>query len=110
MMCSTVDTTKISSLFNDPKFPLGKVVLTQGILNLIIKEGLLPEDYINRHSQCDWSDMSDDDQLSNADALDDGLRIFSSYKLDKGIYSADSVWVITEHDRSVTTILLPMEY
>jgi len=109
-MCSTVDKTKIDSLFTNSKFSLGKVVLTQGILSLIINEGLLPETYIYRHSQCDWSDMSDDDKLSNDDALKDDLRIFSSYKLEKGVYSVNSVWVITEHDRSVTTILLPMEY
>jgi hypothetical protein len=61
--------------------------------------------YIARHATGDWGDLCAFDRRQNEIALRDGYRVFSSYDV-----SAERVWVITEADRSVTTILLPEEY
>jgi hypothetical protein len=53
----------------------------------------------------DWAEMDADDQQANQDAITHGDRVFSAYNIDKTKF-----WVITEADRSATTILLPSEY
>ena len=58
-----------------------------------------------RHSTGDWGDLCSDDKDLNNQALVSGGRLFSSYMTTKG-----KVWVITEADGSVTTVLLPDEY
>ena len=61
---------------------------------------------VRRHLSGDWGDMSDSDKKQNDDAVRTGeTRIFSAYE-----FTAGRLWVITEWDRSVTTILLPSEY
>lgn len=62
---------------------------------------------VQRHHQGDWGDVSDDDWLANNEARDEGGRILSAYRLSPG---GTRVWVITEADRSFTTVLLPDEY
>jgi hypothetical protein len=84
---------------------LGRVVATPGALKLLGKSGGHPFDYLARHATGDWGDLCSFDQRQNEIALRDGYRIFSSYELPAG-----RVWIITEADRSVTTILLPEEY
>lgn len=59
-----------------------------------------------RHSRCDWGDLCDSDKESNDLAVEFGDRIISSYILDNG----RKMWIITEADRSNTTILLPSDY
>jgi hypothetical protein len=54
----------------------------------------------------DWGDLDEEDKRENEFSLQHGFRIFSSYILSSG----DKLWVITEADRSVTTLLLPDEY
>ena len=85
--------------------PLGKVVATPGALNLLRKSGEHPFDYLARHATGDWGALCAFDRRQNEIALIDGYRIFSSYEVPAG-----RVWIITEADRSVTTILLPEEY
>lgn len=58
-----------------------------------------------RHHQGDWGDVCEEDRESNEEALLMQLRILSSYN-----FSKDKIWIITEADRSVTTILLPSDY
>ena len=58
-----------------------------------------------RHHQGDWGDVCEEDRESNEEALLMHLRILSSYN-----FSKDKIWIITEADRSVTTILLPSDY
>ena len=60
---------------------------------------------LNRHRQGDWGDVCDEDKKANDFALDNKERILSSYELD-----GEKIWIITEWDRSVTTILFPSEY
>jgi hypothetical protein len=85
--------------------PLGKVVATSGALKAITEVGEDPFDYLTRHASGDWGDLCAFDHRQNEVALRTGERIFSSYDTPAG-----KVWVITEADRSVTTILLPEEY
>jgi len=84
--------------------PLGRVVATPGALKLLSEMGEDPFGYIARHATGDWGDLCAFDHRQNEIALRDGYRVFSSYDAPAG-----RVWVITEADRSVTTILLPEE-
>ncbi len=85
--------------------PLGKVVATPGALKLLLKAGENPFGYLARHATGDWGELCGFDRHQNEIALRVGERIFSSYDTPAG-----KVWIITEADRSVTTILLPEEY
>jgi hypothetical protein len=87
------------------QFPLGRVVATPGALNLLGKNGGHPFEYLARHATGDWGDLCAFDRRQNEIALREGYRVFSSYEVPAG-----RVWIITEADRSVTTILLPEEY
>jgi hypothetical protein len=88
-------------------FPLGQIVATPGALAALGKAGQTPLDFLSRHVCGDWGELSEDDRKENQLSLKRGFRLLSSYRT-----SADDtrVWVITEADRSVTTILLPEEY
>ena len=85
--------------------PLGRVVATPGALKLLMDTGEDPFGYIARHAAGDWGELCAFDRRQNEIALREGLRILSSYDVPAG-----RVWIITEADRSVTTILLPEEY
>jgi hypothetical protein len=85
--------------------PLGRVVATPGALNLLMEKGEHPFNYLARHATGDWGDLCPFDRRQNEIALRDGYRVLSSYPVGR-----ECVWVITEADRSVTTILLPEEY
>ncbi|WP_432381195.1 hypothetical protein [Duganella sp. P38] len=89
-----------------PLFALGQVVATPAALNAIAELGLSPLALIHRHVTGDWGDLGADDQHQNHIAVRSGLRVFSSYKLS----AATKIWIITEADRSSTTLLLPNEY
>jgi hypothetical protein len=85
--------------------PLGRIVATPGVLKLLVEAEELPFDYLARHAAGDWGELCAFDRRQNEIALRDGYRVLSSY-----VISARRVWIITEADRSVTTILLPEEY
>jgi hypothetical protein len=85
--------------------PLGRVVATPGALKLLSEMGENPFGYIARHVAGDWGDLCAFDRRQNEIALKNGYRVFSSYDMPAG-----RVWIITEADRSITTILLPEEY
>lgn len=89
-----------------PLFPLGKVVATPGALELLDDLHLSPLLFLVRHVIGDWGDLDAEDQQANQAALVHGYRLLSSYRLDEG----HKLWLITEADRSVTTLLLPEEY
>jgi hypothetical protein len=84
---------------------LGKVVATPGALKLFMESGGHPFDYLARHATGDWGDLCAFDRRQNEIALREGYRFLSSYPVGR-----ECVWIITEADRSVTTILLPEEY
>lgn len=87
-----------------PRFALGQIVTTPGT-QALLEEGVNLSELIGRHWVGDWSEMEPDDQQENEFSITEGLRIFSSYTTERG-----RVWVITEADRSLTTLLLPEEY
>ena len=86
------------------KFPLGRVVATPGVL-----EKVPPFEigrFLGRHHEGDWGLVSEEDREENELSLREGFRLLSAYVSSGGV----RVWVITEADRSVTTVLLPEEY
>jgi hypothetical protein len=91
----------------------GQIVATPGALAALAASNLgtaAPAMLLTRHFVGDWGDLCDDDKLANDEALAEGVgRIFSAYDVPSGASSV-RVWIITEHDRSATTILLPDEY
>ncbi len=65
-----------------------------------------PVELLNRHVTGDWGDLEDEDKEENELSVKEGFRILSAYELETDV----KIWVITEWDRSATTILLPDEY
>jgi hypothetical protein len=86
-------------------FPSGKIVITDGAA-AVLQESEAAVSLIRRHLTGDWGEMDAHDRRMNREALRDGARVFSQYTLASGT----RIWIITEADRSVTTILLPDEY
>src|SRR5450830_461123 len=100
------DNSKTSLVKSKPMFALGQVVATPGALDALTKIGIEPLELIHRHVTGDWGDLCAEDRHQNLFAIRSGLRIFSSYK----ISAKTKIWIITEADRSATTLLLPEEY
>jgi hypothetical protein len=86
------------------RFTLGRLLATPGALVALNGASFWP--YIKRHANGDWGDISADDQAENELSLKHGFRLFSVYALPEG----GCIWIITEADRSATTILTPEEY
>jgi len=87
-------------------FALGQLTATPGALEALKEAGQSPIDFLRRHAAGDWGEVSPADKALNDQALLDGDRLLSAYRTAKGT----KLWLITEADRSVTTILLPEEY
>jgi len=87
-------------------FSLGLVVATPAALDEMEQARQSPAELLNRHKTGDWGDLCEDDCQANTLALEQGERILSAYELSTG----SRVYVITEWNRSATTILLPSEY
>ncbi len=92
--------TTYTALFN-----LGRTLATPAAREELSELNYSPLDLLRRHMSGDWSEMDKDDQQSNREAITEGSRIFSAYTIQDVKF-----WVITEADRSSTTILLPSEY
>jgi hypothetical protein len=89
----------------EPKFPLGKTYATAAATEWANQQSIDLNKLLWRHHCGEWGDLCDDDKDANETALADGTRIFSSYKIgDRKIY------IVTEYDRSKTTIMLASEY
>ncbi len=88
-----------------PLFPLGQVVATPGALQALENAGQEPEEFLNRHDRGDWGEVPEADKQENEISLQRGFRIFSAYTTSAG----ERIWIITEADRSATTILLPAD-
>ncbi len=87
-------------------FSLGDVYLTPGVLDALQKSGEVPEKFLFMHESGDWGILGEDDKALNDEALRSGGRILSAYLTGKGA----KLYVITEEDRSSTTITLAEEY
>jgi hypothetical protein len=91
-----------------PLFDPGRIVITSTLNHLVETEHLDPTQFLRRHLSGDWGELCDDDRASNKNALVHGDRLFSSYDIDAG--GETKLWIITEADRSYTTLLLPSDY
>ena len=86
-----------------PRFPLGQLVATPAALASLVAAGVSPWSLLARHAQGDWGDLGEEDRQLNVLALIQGSRLLSAYTLpDK-----TRVWVVTEADRSATSLILP---
>ena len=95
-----------SAKFKDiPLFPLGQMVMTRGASRALQETEELATTFLWKHQTGNWGEICDDDKKLNDEAVKTEGRLMSSYKTK----SKKVIWVITEYDRSVTTILLPTE-
>ena len=86
-------------------FETGNLYVTAGVNALVNDDRVDLMQIVARHMNCDWGDVCEEDKQSNNEALLHDDRLLSSYQLNN-----ETVWIITEADRSATTILLPSEY
>ncbi|WP_425628612.1 type I restriction endonuclease subunit M [Vibrio neptunius] len=87
-------------------FELGQLVMTQSISSLLSDNlAVSLQVLIMRHKSGDWGNISVEDKVMNDEATRTGERVLSEYSL-----CGERIWIITERDRSVTTVLLPIEY
>jgi hypothetical protein len=87
-------------------FPLGRIVATPGALKALEKAKQLPAEFLDRYVNGDWGELDDEDKRENESSVERRFRILSAYTTSAG----ERIWVVTEADRSSTTILLPSEY
>jgi hypothetical protein len=88
------------------RFPTGKIVATRQAGDALVAAGVAGFVLLERHVSGDWGDVSSEAREENDRAVQEQLRITSTYTLNGGV----KIWVMTEADRSTTTILLPQEY
>jgi hypothetical protein len=98
-------------VIRDQMFPLGELFITPDAQAALLRTGHCPWEFLARHVRGDFGDVPPDDRQANLDALMEGARLMSSYKLVDG----STLWVITEaenadHQREATTLLLPENY
>ncbi len=87
------------------RFPLGQTLATPGALAALEAAGVSARTLLARHQAGDWGTVPPEDAAENELSLARGFRIISSYPV-----GDERVWIITEADRSATTLLLPSEY
>ena len=87
-------------------FSLGNIYMTAGAKEALTESNQEPIEFLSRHVRGDWGEVCKEDADENNFSVKNGFRILSAYKTTKG----EKLWIITEADRSATTILLPSEY
>lgn len=97
-------------MVTETKLKLGFMVFTQGVNNRVAEDtnfARFVTRSMKRHANSDWGDLCNEDKELNDQALNEyNLRILSAYEAD----NLPKIWIITEWDRSVTTVLFPDEY
>ena len=88
------------------RFPLGRLVATPGALGALEQAAESPGIFLKRHVTGDWGELDEHDRQENERSVERGFRLLSAYTLSTGV----RIWIITEADRSVTTLLLPSDY
>jgi hypothetical protein len=89
-----------------PRIKLGQIVATPGALAALDEASQNPNEFLERHQSGDWGEVPAEDWEENELSVKEGFRVLSSYTLSTG----KKLWIITEADRSATTLLLPEEY
>jgi hypothetical protein len=99
----------INAIFNT-----GQIVATRGVYDLACQNpdfAQFIQKSLNRHVKGDWGDVDEEDKQTNDHALKHGMRVLSAYNDDRfPKHGIATIWIITEADRSATTILFPDEY
>jgi hypothetical protein len=90
----------------EARFPPGRIVATPGALATLEEAGESPGIFLKRHLTGDWGEVDDHDRRENDLSVVRGFRLLSVYTLSNG----NKLWIMTEADRSGTTLLLPSEY
>ena len=85
------------------RFPLGQLIITAAAAGRLTSAEVVAG--IARHARGDWGDVGPEDAVANERSLREGLRLLSAYGRGDRRF-----WIITESDRSVTTVLLPDDY
>jgi hypothetical protein len=101
--------TRLAMTSTGKSFPLGRLMITRGVNDLVAdnKEfALFVLNSLQRHAKGDWGDLSEEDKKENEYSLRRRLRLFSVYERPP----LPKIWIITEADRSLTTVLFPEEY
>lgn len=93
-------------VLTESKFHLGEIISTTQLFVYCEKNRFALFSYLARHANGDWGDVCKEDWKINDEALKNGLRLLSEYKLPDG----RRIWIITEWDRSATTLLFPEDY
>jgi hypothetical protein len=106
MQSNTTTATNTDTMPALVRFPLGRLFMTPGAIEALDEAGQQPQEFINRHARLEQGELCDEDHKENLFSVDKPLRIFSAFKTVRD----EKLWVITEADRSATTILLPDEY
>ena len=88
------------------RFALGQTFITPGAEEALMIAGQTELEFLRQHMSGNWGDLSEEDIQENEFALEKGFRLLSAYRTAKG----QQLWIITEADRSATTVLLPSEY
>jgi hypothetical protein len=102
----TRDNPQTGEITRHEKFSLGRIVATPGALEAVQRAGQSPLDFLARHVNADWGEVCEEDRRENEFALQHGFRLLSVYTTKAG----ENLWVISEADRSATTLLLPADY
>lgn len=87
-------------------FPLGRIVATPGALEALAQAGQSAHEFLTKCAHGEWGELSDEDWRANNFAVTRPLRLLSAYRLRTG----ETLWILSEADRSATTLLLPAEY
>ena len=96
----------ITKTQNKVRFQLGNIYLTVGARETLKESNQTATEFLAKHQSGDWGEVCESDAKENEFSLKEGYRILSSYRTGLGT----RIWIITEADRSSTTVLLPSEY
>lgn len=90
MQSNTITTTTAETTQGNARFELGRMFMTQGVIEALEEAGQSPQEFISRHARLEQGELSDEDHKENLFSIDKYLRIFSAFRTGKG----EKIWVI----------------
>jgi hypothetical protein len=106
MQTKVTTATENHTTLSPVRFQLGRLFITLGASEVLSEAGQSAQEFISRHARLEQSELSDADHRENLLSVSHDLRIFSAFRTAQGV----KLWLITESDRSATTVQLPSEY